>query len=196
MNRHVSLKLNVLTFSCPDEENAVTFSSPNLLSFTWQGFLFLFSFKDFPSYQWVSVLSFRAGIWNKRLLLKLIWGSLCVFKIFDYASSWLSRSFASVVCWETGEHSPGVGVTDRERQMFFVVLTCFHLEHLCALVILCPIYHLHTSHVIVISFAGAELNEIPSRAWLLSSPPLQGIVAPTSSQELRLLPLPVAACRT
>lgn len=67
---------------------------------------------------------------------------------------------------------------------------------LCALVILSPIYHLHTSYVIMISFAGGELNEIPLRASLLSSSPLQGIVAHTSSQELRFLRFTVAACRT
>lgn len=53
--------------------------------------------------------------------------------------------------------------------------------YFCALVILCPVYHLHTSHVIMISFAGGGLNEIPLRAQLPSSPPLQGIVAHASS---------------
>lgn len=45
------------------------------------------------------------------------------------------------------------------------VLHCAYLlslrAYLCALVILCPVYHLHTSHVIMIIFAGGELNEIP-----------------------------------
>lgn len=45
------------------------------------------------------------------------------------------------------------------------VLHCAYLlslrANLCALVILCPVYHLHTPHVIMSSFAGGELNEIP-----------------------------------
>lgn len=48
------------------------------------------------------------------------------------------------------------------------VLHCAYLlsliADLCALVILCPVYQLHTSHVIMISFVGGELNEIPLRA--------------------------------
>lgn len=87
-------------------------------------------------------------------------------------------------------HSPGIGVIDRECQLFFIVLACFHLSHLCALVILCPVYHLHTAHDTMMSFAGGELNGSPSRAQLLSSPPRwQGIVAHASSQELRLMRL-------
>lgn len=76
-------------------------------------------------------LEFYGRVWNKRLLLKLIWGSFCVFKFFDYASGWLIRSFAPVVCWVTVGHSPRRGVTYRACQMFFIVLTCFHLEPTC-----------------------------------------------------------------
>lgn len=78
------------------------------------------------------------------------------------------------------------------------VLHCAYLLSfrtcLCALIILCPVYHLHTSHVIMIFVAEGELNEIPIGPDS-SAPPLQGIVAHTSSLALRLLPLTVAACR-
>lgn len=49
-----------------------------------------------------------------------------------------------------------------ECQVFFLVPVLSLRAALGALVILCPVYHLHTSHVTMMSFARL-LNEIPLR---------------------------------
>ena len=123
------------------------------------------------------MLSFKTGIWYKESGIKNWFYnssgfSLC-FKPFWLC--WLMRACAPVVCWMRSACSPGIQVMWRGRQMFLMVLPCFH-QVLTGIpsnsLSFLPFAHFPRHHDF---FCRKELNEILlGPAWLLRTSPCRG----------------------